>query len=118
MPAVYAALRAEGAGDAALPAEVEEFLRQRFLASSVAGYFGMAEAMLREPDLVDRLRATGMPTLVCFGEQDDAWTPAAQREMAARLAAQVAVIAAAGHSPAVDRPAQTAAALTAFWSTH
>jgi pimeloyl-ACP methyl ester carboxylesterase len=56
--------------------------------------------------------------LVCFGESDTAWTPAAQREMAARLDAQLTVIASAGHSPAIDRPTQTAAALTAFWAAH
>jgi len=98
--------------------EVATFLRERFEASSVAGYFGMGTALMTEPDRVDALRERGVPALVCFGESDSAWLPAQQREMAARLDAQLTVIASAGHSPAVDRPTQTAAALTAFWATH
>jgi pimeloyl-ACP methyl ester carboxylesterase len=117
MAAVYEALEVIQA-DEPRPPEVAAFLRGRFLASSLAGYFGMGDAIGAEPDRVDALRETGVPALVCFGEQDTAWLPAQQREMAARLGAQLTVIASAGHSPAVDRPAQTAAALTAFWSTH
>jgi len=98
--------------------EVAAFLRDRFLASSLAGYLGMGDAITSEPDRVDALRDSGVPALVCFGESDNAWLPAQQREMAVRLDAQLTVIASAGHSPAVDRPTQTTAALTTFWATH
>ena len=118
MAAVYEALEVINPDEVPRPPEVTAFLRKRFLASSLAGYFGMGDAIGTEPDRVDALRETGVPALVCFGEQDTAWLPPQQREMAARLGAQLTVIAEAGHSPAVDRPAQTAAALTAFWATH
>jgi pimeloyl-ACP methyl ester carboxylesterase len=76
----------------------------------------MADSLLTEPDRVAELRATGVPVLVCFGDADDAWSPADQRDMAARLGAEVAVVSDAGHSPAIDQPAVTAATLAAFWS--
>jgi pimeloyl-ACP methyl ester carboxylesterase len=94
---------------------VTAFLRTRFLASSIAGLFGMGEALRAEPDLVDQLRATGVPVLVCFGAADDAWPPEVQRDMAVRLGAQLAVIDGAAHSPAVEQPAATAATLAGFW---
>jgi pimeloyl-ACP methyl ester carboxylesterase len=98
------------------PEPLAEFVRERFLASSAAGLFGMSDALLTEPDLVSKLRETGVPAMVCFGEHDDAWGPAAQREMARRLAARVEVFAGAAHSPAAESPAQTALTLLDFWS--
>jgi pimeloyl-ACP methyl ester carboxylesterase len=111
-----AAVERDGPPD--VPADQAEFLRRRFLAASVAGYFGLADAVHREADRTDALHGTGVPALVCFGEQDTGWPLAAQREMAGRLDANVAMIAGAGHCPAIDRPTQTAAALTTFWSAH
>lgn len=64
------------------------------------------------------LRATGVPVLVCFGEHDDAWPPGVQREMAGRLGAPVEVIAGAAHSPAMERPSETARALASFWAAN
>jgi len=119
MPAIYQELeRMRPPGEPVPEPEVAGFLRARFLASSLAGYLGMGDAITSEPDRVDALRDSGVPTLVCFGESDNAWLPAQQREMAVRLDAQLTVIASAGHSPAVDRPTQTTAALTTFWATH
>ena len=100
----------------ALPAEHKAFLRQRFLAGSVAGLKGMGDALRAEPDRTDALRATGLPVLVAYGEHDDAWSPAVQAEMAVRLGAPTAVVAGAVHSPAVQQPAATARALVDFWS--
>jgi pimeloyl-ACP methyl ester carboxylesterase len=118
MAAVHAAMNALKPDEAPLPAEVAAFMRERFVTSTVAGFFGMGAAIGAEPDRVDALRDTGVPTLVCFGERDTGWPLAEQRAMTGRLGAQLTVIAEAGHSPALDRPAQTAAALTAFWATH
>jgi pimeloyl-ACP methyl ester carboxylesterase len=98
------------------PPPLADFLRERFLASSLEGLFGMSEALTTEPDRVADLRATGVPVLVCFGEGDDAWPPAVQRDMARRLAARSAVIGGAGHSPAMEQPAQTARRLIEFWT--
>jgi pimeloyl-ACP methyl ester carboxylesterase len=118
MAALYEEMEREAlAAGTGLPAEpLREFLRERFLASSTAGLFGMSDALRSEPDRVDELRAAGVPTMVCFGEHDDAWPPRVQAEMARRLGAPVEVIAGAAHSPAVERPARTAELLTRFWN--
>jgi pimeloyl-ACP methyl ester carboxylesterase len=99
----------------ASPAELREFLRVRFLASSGPGLQGMGDALLNEPDRVDELRATGLPLLVCHGEHDDAWVPATQEAMARRLGSRHEVIAGAAHSPAVEAPEDTLEVLTRFW---
>ncbi|HEV7657628.1 MAG TPA: alpha/beta hydrolase [Mycobacteriales bacterium] len=119
LPAVYDALEAMAATDptwVALPAELKAFLRTRFLAGSAAGLRGMGDGLRSEPDRIDELKETGIPILVAYGEHDDAWSPAVQAEMAARLGAQNVVIPGAIHSPAAQQPAATAQALLKFWS--
>lgn len=119
LPAVHAALETLAAGDpawVALPAAFKDFLRRRFLAGSEAGLRGMGDALRAEPDRTAQLEATGVPVLVAYGERDDAWPPAVQAAMAARLGAPTAVVAGAVHSPAVQQPAATARALLAFLS--
>ncbi|MGY1740730.1 MULTISPECIES: alpha/beta fold hydrolase [unclassified Blastococcus] len=101
----------------AVPAPTREFYARRFLANSAAGLRGMADAMTSEPDRVAELAATGMPVLVAHGVADDAWTPAAQADMATRLGARHAVIPRAIHSPAVENPPETLAVLLDFWSS-
>ena len=117
MESVVAAMEPMNAADArwlALDASVQCFLRDRMLASSTRALLGMADSLTGEPDRVDDLRATGLPLLVLHGEDDDAWTPALQREMAERLGAAYAVVPDAAHSPAVENPEATAKALLAF----
>jgi pimeloyl-ACP methyl ester carboxylesterase len=121
MRAVYEAAEALARMDptwSASPAELQEFLRVRFLASSGPGLKGMGDALLTEPDRVDELRAAGLPLLVCYGEDDDAWTPATQTAMAERLGARREVVPGAAHSPAVEEPQATVKALAAFWNDH
>jgi pimeloyl-ACP methyl ester carboxylesterase len=77
---------------------------------------GMGAALRAEPDRVDELAATGVPILVLYGAADDAWSPDVQATMASRLHARVAVIPDAMHSPAIDNPAATIAALLQFWA--
>ena len=101
----------------AVPAPTQQFLRERFLANSAAGLRGMADAMLDEPDRVAELAATGVPVLVAHGIADDAWSPAVQAEMAARLGARHEVIAHAVHSPAIENPARTLEVLLGFWDS-
>ncbi|WP_242653880.1 alpha/beta fold hydrolase [Klenkia soli] len=101
---------------AAVPAPVREFLARRFLANDAAGLTGMAAAMTGEPDRVAELRATGVPVLVAHGVDDDAWTPAAQEDMAHRLGAQHEVIGGSVHSPAIEQPVRTVELLTGFWA--
>lgn len=119
LPAVYDALQTVAAADpawVALPAELKAFLRKRFLAGSAVGLRGMGDALRSEPDRTETVKATGIPLLVAYGEHDDAWAPAVQAEMAARLGAETVVIADAIHSPAVQQPGPTARALLDFWS--
>jgi pimeloyl-ACP methyl ester carboxylesterase len=77
----------------------------------------MADAMTSEPDRVTELAATGVPLLVAHGVADDAWTPAAQADMARRLGARHAVISGSIHSPAVENPPETLALLLDFWAS-
>jgi pimeloyl-ACP methyl ester carboxylesterase len=99
----------------ALDASTQGFLRDRMLASSAPALIGMSRAIEAEPDRVEELRATGLPVLVVHGEDDDAWTPALQADMAERLGAAYAVVPDAVHSPAVEQPEATAKSLLAFF---
>jgi pimeloyl-ACP methyl ester carboxylesterase len=108
------------AGDpakAALPQDVKDFLRRRFLASPAAAMIGMGTTVTGAPDRVDDLRETGIPTLVAYGSLDDAWPPQAQADMAQRLGAHHVVFEGRGHSPAVEDEAAVASALEDFWAT-
>jgi pimeloyl-ACP methyl ester carboxylesterase len=119
MPAVHEAIVALDALDpdhVPDPPELAAFLRTRFLSSSAAGLKGMGDALRTEPDRVPELRATGVPVLVCYGEDDDAWTPATQAEMAERLGARCVVIPCAAHSPAIENTDATVDALVQFWT--
>ena len=119
MTGVYDALELLAAGDpqwVAAPVEHREFLRHRFLAGSEAGLRGMGDALRAEPDRTVELRAAGVPLLVAYGADDDAWPPHVQAEMAARLDAAHAVIAGAVHSPAAERPEATVRVLLDFWA--
>jgi pimeloyl-ACP methyl ester carboxylesterase len=113
---VLDALAAADPRRAADPPELRAFLRRRFLANSEVGLVAMAEALTGEPDRVDALRETGIPLLVAYGEHDDAWLPAVQAKMAARLDARHVVIPRAFHSPAVENAGETATCLTAFFA--
>jgi pimeloyl-ACP methyl ester carboxylesterase len=93
------------------PAELTAFLRTRFLSSAPAALLGMAEGLRSEPDRVAELRHTGVPCLVVCGELDDAWPPALQRAMAARLNAPFIPIPDAAHSPNTENPTALLTAL-------
>ena len=109
------ALAAEDAVRGPQPPEVRAFLRERFLRGSEAALLAMADALLGEPDRVSELAAVDLPVLVLHGEDDDAWPPAVQEQMAERLGAAYEVVPQALHSPAAENPEATAKALLAFW---
>lgn len=94
---------------------LRSFLRERFLRSNVTGLRAMGTAITDEPDRVDELRATGVPTYVLCGERDDAWPPEVQRAMAQRLGAPFTTIPGAVHSPAAEAPHETARILLRHW---
>jgi len=100
-----------------VPEPIIDFLGTRFLSSSPTGLVAMAETLLTCPDRTRALaRLDAVPLMVLYGENDDAWDPAAQEDMAARLRAQRICIPAAAHSPAVEAPETTASTLTSFWN--
>lgn len=97
------------------PPEAKAFLKKRMLASSPEGLLAMAESLTAEPDRCAELAAVAIPLLVLYGEDDDAWHPATQDDMAVRLGAPVVVVPGAFHSPAAEQPELTAAALIDFF---
>lgn len=99
-----------------VPGPVIAFLRERMLASNPTGLAVMAAHLLAAPDKTGDLADRNIPTFVLFGEDDNAWPPAQQEEMAVRLNAPSMGIAGAAHSPAVEAPTATAHALTSFWN--
>jgi Predicted hydrolases or acyltransferases (alpha/beta hydrolase superfamily) len=101
---------------AGVPDDIVAFLRDRMLYSSPAGLLAMGEQVLCTRDRVDELPQAGVPILVLYGEHDDGWPPEIQAEMAALLDADCVVVPGAMHSPAVEAPETTAAALTRFWN--
>jgi pimeloyl-ACP methyl ester carboxylesterase len=100
---------------AGVPAPIVAFLARRMLANDPSGLVLMARHMLAAPDRTAELAQLDLPVLVIYGEDDNAWSPAAQERMAQRLGARRLCIPAAVHSPAVEAPATTASALTQFW---
>jgi pimeloyl-ACP methyl ester carboxylesterase len=119
MAAVYDAMTELAAAEPGYvpPAPAQEaFLRKRFLANDPTGLLSMGTAVVEEPDRVDELAGAGLPLLVLTGADDDTFAPEAQAEMAKRLGASYVQVPDAGHSPAVENPAATAAALINFWT--
>jgi len=101
-----------------VPTGIIDFLRTRMLQSSPTGLRTMGEVLLSCPDRTPALAGRdSVPLMVVYGENDDAWEPAAQEDMATRLGAQRVCIPAAAHSPAVEAPETTASILTGFWNT-
>jgi pimeloyl-ACP methyl ester carboxylesterase len=99
-----------------VPDDVMAFLHKRLLANSPTGLSRMAEQVLSVGDRTDELTQLEMPTLVLYGEHDDGWPADVQSDMAARLGAEYVVVPGAAHSPAVEAPETTAAALVRFWN--
>jgi pimeloyl-ACP methyl ester carboxylesterase len=106
--------RADGVDD-----HIIAFLRERTLRSCPVSLIVLARYLLNCPDRTAELAhvvAAGLPVAVVYGENDDAWPPAEQDRMAHQLGAERTCIPGAAHSPAIDAPVTTAAALTQFWN--
>ncbi|MEV8439824.1 alpha/beta hydrolase [Actinosynnema sp. NPDC051121] len=103
----------------AVPQELKDFYRERFVRSSPVGLLGMGEALRSEPDLVAKLarvmRSSGIPCLVVCGDLDDAWSAASQRDMAERLDADFAVLSGVMHNPNTEAPDALLATLLPTW---
>jgi 3-oxoadipate enol-lactonase len=84
-------------------------------AADPRGIAGLVRGLARRPDPVPSLRTIRVPTLVVIGSQDPFASPDQARELAALIpGARLAVIEGAGHLPSLERPRETAAAITAF----
>jgi pimeloyl-ACP methyl ester carboxylesterase len=95
------------------------FLRERTFRTSPVSYIVLAKYLLDCPDRTAELAevvGAGLPAAVVYGENDDAWPPAEQDRMARQLGAERTCIPGAAHSPAIEAPVTTAAALTRFWN--
>jgi len=95
---------------------VMAFLEERMLANNPTGLVTMATHLFKAEDRTAELAARGIPTFVLYGEEDNAWPTAQQRDMAERLGAERTCIPGAAHNPNVEAPASTALALTKFWN--
>jgi pimeloyl-ACP methyl ester carboxylesterase len=99
------------------PPEIIGFLRTRMLASCATGLKQMAGNLLTCPDRTSALAGLAdTRMLVVYGEDDDAWAPPVQEEMARQLGAERVCIPGAAHSPAVEAPETAASILTTFWN--
>jgi pimeloyl-ACP methyl ester carboxylesterase len=106
--------RAEGADD-----HVIAFLKERMLRTCPVSLIVLAKYLLTCPDRTDELAAVvgaGLPAMVVYGENDDAWPPSEQDLMATRLGADRVCIPGAAHSPAIEAPVTTSSIFTAFWN--
>ncbi|MEU7692051.1 alpha/beta hydrolase [Microbispora sp. SCL1-1] len=101
---------------AGVPDDIVAFLRKRLLSNHPTGLVAMAHEVLGAPDRCAELAECDLDLLVLYGEHDDGWPPVLQAEMARRLDAECVVVPGALHSPAVEAPETTAAALTRFWN--
>ncbi|MFB9894761.1 alpha/beta fold hydrolase [Planobispora takensis] len=101
---------------AGVPDEIMTFLRKRLFSNSPVGMATMTGEVLSAPDRCEELIQVEVDLLVLYGEHDDGWPPEMQSDMARRLNAECVVVPGAVHSPAVEAPETTAAALTRFWN--
>jgi pimeloyl-ACP methyl ester carboxylesterase len=93
----------------------QQVVLERFRANDPTGLRIMGTELRRVGDRTAELVETAVPKLVLHGVDDDAWTPDVQQDMANRLRAAHAVISGAAHSPALENPESTLAALLKFW---
>jgi len=101
---------------AGVSAPILAFLQERMLGNNPTGLVTMAAQLLRAEDKTADLAARSVPAFVLYGEEDNAWPPAQQQDMAVRLNAERTCIPGAAHNPNVEAPATTAHALTTFWN--
>ena len=95
-------------------AEVEDFMRRRFIANDPECVASMARILLAGPQL-DLSGASGN-LLVAFGIDDpDSWSWQTQVDLAQRWRARLALIPNAAHSPAVEAPEATAGLLAGLF---
>jgi pimeloyl-ACP methyl ester carboxylesterase len=96
---------------------MREFWRAKLATMNPRWVTGVAESMAAEPDRTAELAATSIPALVIHGKRDRRlWSAEVYAEMAQSLGVGRVVVEGASHSPNVEQPAPTAAALLDFWA--
>jgi pimeloyl-ACP methyl ester carboxylesterase len=106
--------RADGADE-----HVIAFMRERALRTCPISLIVLARYLTSCPDRTSQLAELvecGLPAMVVYGENDDAWPPDIQDLMARQLGAERTCIPGAAHSPAIEAPVTTASSLTQFWN--
>lgn len=100
--------------------EVWAFRKKRWMQNNPQALHETAAILQDTPDMSQDLAKVlitkKIPALVLTGEHDDIWPIPIQKEMAKTLNADYVMVASAGHSPARERPIETAAALIDFFS--
>ena len=108
----FRALQAQDPAFVAPEPALAAFLDERFLASSAAGLLGMGDALLAEPDRTADLAALDLPGAgAARRARRRLAARAAGRDGACGSARDRVVLPGAAHSPAVETPEATAAAL-------
>ncbi|MER6029909.1 alpha/beta hydrolase [Streptomyces sp. NPDC001851] len=85
---------------------------------SLTTSMGATRSYLEQRTLPDRLTVLGKPLLVVFGEDDRRWRSASASDYRAAPGAKVELLSGLGHSPILEDPPRTAAALLAFTAIH
>jgi pimeloyl-ACP methyl ester carboxylesterase len=114
--AIVSFYAAEGASE--VPAEAADFQRARFTSTNRESLIGMGRELLSCGDRTEELAAADLAITVMFGANDDAWSPEIQRDMAARLGAEVREVPDAAHSPAIENTRGTLTALLPWLASH
>jgi pimeloyl-ACP methyl ester carboxylesterase len=96
---------------------MREFWRAKLASMNPRWVTGVAESLAEEPDRTAELIAAGLPVLVVHGQRDRRlWSREVYADLAGRLGADCVMIERASHSPNMEQPGPTAAALLAFWA--
>jgi pimeloyl-ACP methyl ester carboxylesterase len=100
------------------PAQITRFLAKRFTANDPRSLRAMTQLLIDAPDIIDYVRATGVPAWVGRGVDDDAWPHDVQAAMAQRLGTEIHLVRDAAHSPAVENPQALAEGWLPFLEAH
>ena len=92
-----------------------EYWRQQINSNRRTGSSRAAMAVINRQGIYDRLGKITTPTLLVVGDQDVATTPIKARRIHAAIAnSELVVVAGAGHSSSIEKPADVTSALQKF----
>jgi len=99
--------------------ETREHWQNQIRGNHRAGSSRAAMAVIKRKGVYEHLGQINTPTLIVVGPQDVATVPAKSKRMHDAIAnSEMVIIAGAGHSSSLEKPAEVTRALTAFISTH